>query len=65
MAAKIIATSKGKEVADADRRRGTTSEKISLPRREAKQQDVLIKAKDKAVKILEEARIEESVRPKS
>ncbi|MEK7655120.1 MAG: ribonuclease Y [Patescibacteria group bacterium] len=58
VAAKIIATSKGKKlqtlIDDAEQR----AKKI-VAEAEAKQQDVLIKAKDKAVKILEEARIEE------
>ncbi len=58
VAAKIIATSKGKKlqtlIDDAEQK----AKKI-IAEAEAKQQDVLIKAKDKAVKILEEARIEE------
>ncbi len=58
VAAKIIATSKGKKlqtlIDDAEQR----AKKI-ISEAETKQQDVLIKAKDKAVKILEEARLEE------
>ncbi|MFA5935619.1 MAG: ribonuclease Y [Patescibacteria group bacterium] len=58
IAAKVIASSKGKKlqtlIADAE-----AQAKKRIADAEAKEQEVLIKTRDKAVKILEEARLEE------